>query len=52
MTVESAPGIGTRVSIRLPVGGADGVEQPAKIVTFALAPRKGLETKEPFRLTA
>lgn len=52
MTVESAPGIGTRVSIRLPVGGADGVEQPAKIVTFARAPRKGLETKEPFRLTA
>lgn len=52
MTVESAPGVGTRVSIRLPVGGVCEAEQPAKIVTFARAPRKGLETKEPFRLTA
>ena len=52
LTVESAPGIGTRVSVRLPVGGADSVEQPAKIVTFARAPRRGLETKEPLRLTA
>lgn len=52
LTIESAPGIGTRVSVRLPVGGADGVEQPAKIVTFARAPRRGLDTKEPLRLTA
>lgn len=52
LTVESAPGVGTRVSVRLPVGGADGVEQPAKIVTFARAPRRGLDTKEPLRLTA
>jgi cell cycle sensor histidine kinase DivJ len=52
LTIESAPGIGTRVSVRLPVGGADSVEQPAKIVTFARAPRRGLDTKEPFRLTA
>lgn len=52
LTVESAPGIGTRVSVRLPVGGADSVEQPAKIVTFARAPRRGLDTKEPLRLTA
>jgi len=52
MTVESALGVGTRVSIRLPVGCAEGVEPLAKIVTFARAPRKGLETKEPLRLTA
>jgi cell cycle sensor histidine kinase DivJ len=52
LTVESAPGIGTRVSVRLPVGGTEGVEQPAKIVTFARAPRRGLDTKEPLRLTA
>lgn len=52
MTVESAPGVGTRVSIRLPVGGAREVEQPARIVTFARAPRRGLDTKEPLRLTA
>lgn len=52
LTVESAPGIGTRVSVRLPVGGTEGVEQPAKIVTFARAPRRGIDTKEPLRLTA
>ncbi len=52
LTVESAPGVGTRVSVRLPVGGTEGLEQPAKIVTFARAPRRGLETKEPLRLTA
>ncbi|CAM5191667.1 histidine kinase OS=Bosea thiooxidans OX=53254 GN=SAMN05660750_02971 PE=4 SV=1 [Bosea thiooxidans] len=52
LTVESAPDVGTRVSVRLPVGGAGGAEQPAKIVTFARAPRRGLETKEPLRLTA
>ncbi|MCU4178975.1 PAS domain-containing sensor histidine kinase [Bosea sp. BH3] len=52
LTVESAPGVGTRVSVRLPVSGAAGIEQPAKIVTFARAPRRGLETKEPLRLTA
>ncbi|MGO4403109.1 sensor histidine kinase [Bosea sp. RAF48] len=52
MTVESALGVGTRVSIRLPVGCAEAVEPLAKIVTFARAPRKGLETKEPLRLTA
>lgn len=52
LTVESAPGIGTRVSVRLPAAGADSVEQPAKIVTFARAPRRGLDTKEPLRLTA
>ncbi len=52
LTVESAPGIGTRVCVRLPVGGVEAASQPVKIVTFARAPRRGLETKEPFRLTA
>lgn len=52
LTVESAPGIGTRVSVRLPIGGAVPDMQPARIVTFARAPRRGFETKEPYRLTA
>ncbi len=52
LTVESAPGLGTRVSVRLPVGGVEAASQPTKIVTFARAPRRSLETKEPFRLTA
>jgi len=50
--VESAPGVGTRVSVRLPIGAAAMVEQPGKIITFARAPRRGLDTKEPLRLTA
>ncbi len=52
LSVESAPGIGTRVSVRLPIGSAGIAEQPARIVTFARAPRRGLDTKEPLRLTA
>ncbi|TCR61176.1 cell cycle sensor histidine kinase DivJ [Bosea sp. BK604] len=52
LTVESAPGIGTRVSVRLPIGGVAAASQPVKIETFARAPRRGLETKLPFRLTA
>jgi cell cycle sensor histidine kinase DivJ len=52
LTVESAPGIGTRVSVRLPIGGVAAASQPVKIATFARAPRRGLETKIPFRLTA
>ncbi len=52
LSIESAPGVGTRVSVRLPVGGAETVEPPAKIVTFARAPRRGIDTKEPLRLTA
>ena len=52
LTVESAPGVGTRVSVRLPVGGVAQASEPAKIVTFARAPRRGFETKEPYRLTA
>ncbi len=52
LSVESAPGVGTRVSVRLPIGAAAMVEQPGKIITFARAPRRGLDTKEPLRLTA
>lgn len=52
LTVESAPGTGTRVSVRLPVGGVATVSQPVKIATFARAPRRAMETKEPVRLTA
>ncbi|MCO5092422.1 PAS domain-containing sensor histidine kinase [Bosea sp. (in: a-proteobacteria)] len=52
LTIESAPGVGTRVSVRLPVGSTDAAEPPARIATFARSPRRGLETKEPFRLTA
>jgi cell cycle sensor histidine kinase DivJ len=52
LTIESAPGIGTRVSVRLPVGGVADASQPVRIATFARAPRRGLESKTPFRLTA
>jgi cell cycle sensor histidine kinase DivJ len=52
LTIESAPGTGTRVSVRLPIGGMAAVSQPIKIATFARAPKRGLETKEPVRLTA
>ncbi len=52
LTIESAPGVGTRVCVRLPVAGVADAEQPARIATFARAPRRGLESKTPFRLTA
>lgn len=52
LTIESAPGIGTRVGVRLPVGGVSAANEPARIATFARAPRRGLETKQPVRLTA
>jgi cell cycle sensor histidine kinase DivJ len=52
LTIESAPGVGTRVSVRLPIAGVAASSQPVRIATFARAPRRGLETKEPFRLTA
>ncbi|PTM38916.1 ATP-binding protein [Bosea sp. 124] len=52
LSVESAPGVGTRVAVRLPVGGVADASEPVRIATFARAPRRGLETKAPFRLTA
>ena len=52
LTIESAPGVGTRVSVRLPVAGVADAEEPARIATFARAPRRGFESKTPFRLTA
>lgn len=52
LTIESAPGVGTRVGVRLPLGGMSTACEPARIATFARAPRRGLETKQPVRLTA
>lgn len=52
LSIESAPGIGTRVSVRLPVGGVAAISQPVKISTFSRAPRRTFETKAPLRLTA
>ncbi len=52
LTIESAPGTGTRVSVRLPIGGVACASQPVRIATFARAPKRGFETKEPVRLTA
>jgi len=52
LTIESAPGVGTRVGVRLPIGGVAAASEPARIATFARAPRRGLETKQPVRLTA
>jgi len=52
LTIESAPGIGTRVGVRLPIGGVAAASEPARIATYARAPRRGLEAKQPIRLTA
>lgn len=55
LTIESAPGAGTRVCVRLPLHAAVSTteaEPAARIVTFARAPRRGLESKAPLRLTA
>ena len=34
------------------IGGVAAASEPARIATFARAPRRGLETKQPVRLTA
>ena len=52
LSIESAPGVGTRVAVRLPVAGIAAACEPVRIATHARAPRRGLETKQPFRLTA
>jgi cell cycle sensor histidine kinase DivJ len=52
LTVESAPGTGTRVAVRLPIAGVAATSQPVKIATFARAPRRAMDSKEPVRLTA
>ncbi len=52
LSIESAPGVGTRVAVRLPVAGVADASQPVRIATFARAPRRGFDTKPPFRLTA
>lgn len=52
LSIESAIGVGTRVCVRLPIGEMPPAVQPVSITTFARAPRRGLDAKEPFRLTA
>ena len=52
LSIESAIGVGTRVCVRLPIGEMRHAAQPVSITTFARAPRRGLDAKEPFRLTA
>lgn len=52
LSIESAPGVGTRVAVRLPLAGIAAACEPVRIATHARAPRRGLETKQPFRLTA
>lgn len=52
LTVESAQGAGTRVCVRLPLSGPARASEPVQISTYARAPRRGLEHKEPIRLSA
>jgi cell cycle sensor histidine kinase DivJ len=52
LSIESAPGIGTRVGVRLPIAGVAAVSEPVRIATYARAPRRGFESKQPVRLTA
>jgi cell cycle sensor histidine kinase DivJ len=52
MVIESAQGHGTRIAVRLPVAGASGARDGARIVTFARSPQKSLAHAEPVRLTA
>jgi two-component system, cell cycle sensor histidine kinase DivJ len=52
MIIESALGVGTRIAVRIPVDGTAGASEPARIITFARAPRKVLNALAPTRLTA
>jgi two-component system, cell cycle sensor histidine kinase DivJ len=52
MIIESALGVGTRIAARIPVAGTSAVCEPARIITFARAPRKVLGELAPTRLTA
>ncbi len=52
MIIESALGVGTRIAVRIPIAGTSGASEPARIITFARAPRKVLNALAPTRLTA
>ena len=53
MSIESAPGEGTRVCIRLPIEPGDDVSgDTARIVTFAKKPRRQLGVENTSRLSA
>jgi cell cycle sensor histidine kinase DivJ len=52
LEIESAPGAGTRVSLRIPRDGGMAREEPVQISTFVKAPPKGLAHLTPYRLTA
>jgi two-component system, cell cycle sensor histidine kinase DivJ len=52
LEVESAPGSGTRVCLRIPADGSSGSIEPVQIATFVKSPPRGLAHLEPYRLTA
>ena len=51
LTIESAPGAGTRVGVRLPLELRDEASAPVRIATYIRQPRRGLEDYAPVRLT-
>jgi two-component system, cell cycle sensor histidine kinase DivJ len=53
MSIESAPGEGTRVCIRLPIEADEAVQgENTRILTFAKSPRRQLGLAEPARKSA
>lgn len=52
LEIESAPGAGTRVSLRIPADGSTGSAEPVQIATYVRSPPRGLAHVAPYRLTA
>ena len=52
LEIESAPGSGTRVCLRIPADGSSGSSEPVQIATYVKSPPRGLTHLEPYRLTA
>jgi two-component system, cell cycle sensor histidine kinase DivJ len=52
LEIESAPGSGTRVCLRIPADGSGSSTEPVRIATFVKSPPRGLTHLEPYRLTA